>query len=56
MWGVEARDVGRGHIIKDLSIMPQRIDFILGVMGSQKKKKKVNKLYHNSRGQQTVYI
>lgn len=33
-WGAEARDVGRGQIIKDLSVMPWRIDFILRVMGS----------------------
>lgn len=29
--GVEARDVDRGQITKDLLIMPQRIDFILRV-------------------------
>lgn len=34
LWGVEARDVGRGHITKDLSLMPWRIDFIFRVMGS----------------------
>lgn len=34
LWGVEARDVGRGQIIKDLSTMQQRTDFVLRVMGS----------------------
>lgn len=34
LWGSEARDMGRGQIIKDLPIMSQRVDFILSIMGS----------------------